>query len=162
MPPLMIRKIFYIFTAVLICILAADVHAKPAPGITPTIFLKAKNGRLHQVVRIALAGNISGKFNVETKQFGVVLKSKVQIMEGAKSFTVLVPACAHEACSTTVKIKNDSGAVEIEKYFDLPYQRQWKIYVSPYSHIDVGFTNCQKKKIGPKHREPARGIGPHR
>jgi len=72
-------------------------------------------------------------------------ESKLSLSAPRDSVPVLVPACQTQSCPTRVELRDRAGALKAESEFNLPYQRRWKVYVSPFSHIDVGFTNSQRK-----------------
>jgi|GEM_PF-874938 len=113
--------------------------------IKPTVFLVEERGQLFQLVELQVTSGIFGDFSIVAEQTGKSLESKIQIEEGTTSCSFLVPACGCESCPIEITIKDDSGAMIQKLIFNIPYQRRWKVFLSPFSHIDVGFTNCQRK-----------------
>ncbi|MBM4091756.1 MAG: glycosyl hydrolase [Planctomycetes bacterium] len=63
---------------------------------------------------------------------------------GAAEMSVLLPPDASVDRDTRVSIGVRSGKRGIHDALMVPAQRQWKIYVIPHSHVDIGYTNTQE------------------
>lgn len=122
-----------------------SVAVFPSYTIQPTVFMVEENGQLCQLIEMKLPPDLSGKLFIEALQSGRNVESTVQVEQGATSCSFLAPACDSGSCPTTVTIKNEKRSTLYKRTFTIPYQRRWSVYISPFSHIDVGFTNCQRK-----------------
>ena len=137
-----------ILVAILLACGSLGARQTPAPGpakATPTVFLVNEEGRWYQSVNLALPADLKGNFKVNIEQGGARVESSLSLDKTQNTAPVLVPACAVEHCPTRIEIRDATGELKCKIEFDLPYQRRWKIYVSPFSHVDVGFTNSQRK-----------------
>lgn len=63
--------------------------------------------------------------------------------EGVAQTSVLLPPGASVDREAQVSISVRSGQREIRRSLMVPAQRQWKIYIIPHSHVDIGYTNTQ-------------------
>jgi len=141
------RKIAILIVA-LLTVWSLGARPTPAPGpatATPTVFLVNQDGRLYQLVSLNLPVYLMGNFKVSIEQGGERAEASIALDKMQNTASVLAPACAGEHCPTRIEIRDAAGELKSKIEFDLPYQRRWKIHVSPFSHIDVGFTNSQRK-----------------
>ena len=62
---------------------------------------------------------------------------------GVAETSVLLPPDASVDREAQVSLSVRSGKREIRNSLVVPAQRQWKIYIIPHSHVDIGYTNTQ-------------------
>ncbi len=62
---------------------------------------------------------------------------------GVAERSVLLPPDASVDREAQVSLSVRSGKREIHSSLVVPAQRQWKIYIIPHSHVDIGYTNTQ-------------------
>jgi hypothetical protein len=119
--------------------------AAPAT-VEPTVFLLGQEPELRQLVRVRMAAGLFGTFTAAVASGDRRIESEVKLEKGATAFYVPAPACPDQRCPTTLELRQGGRSV-LTLDFDLPFQRRWRVYLAPFSHIDVGFTNCQRKVL---------------
>ena len=126
--------------------LQAEPAAAPKLGpIVPTVFLAEQEGRLRQLVLLTLPEGLHGEFVARAEQADAQTESKFSLAAPQAAVPMMVPACPTRSCATRITLGDGAGQEIASTEFELAYQRRWKIYLSPFSHIDVGFTNSQRK-----------------
>lgn len=114
--------------------------------VAPTVFLTEQEGQLRQLVMLTLPRKAKGELTVRAEQEGAApVQSRLSLVRPETAVPIFVPACPAASCATRLTLTDGSGQELGRVEFALSYQRRWKIYLSPFSHLDVGFTNSQRK-----------------
>jgi len=113
--------------------------------VVPTVFLAEQEGQLRQLVMLTLPKGLQGEFVARAKQGEMETESKFSLAAPQEAVPILVPACPAKSCPARITLGDGAGREIASTEFELAYQRRWRIFVSPFSHIDVGFTNSQRK-----------------
>lgn len=126
------------------CLARADDLRDPL-SISPTVFMAEEEGRLFQAVLIGPVPGLSGEYSVLARTDNAARDTMVQLGPEAGPAHIMVPACESAACKLDISVKEASGGEVARETIELARARRWKIFVSPFSHIDIGFTNSQRK-----------------
>lgn len=62
---------------------------------------------------------------------------------GRQTCSVLLPPDVGVKSETPVTLTLRQGSKSLKKTVMVPAMRQWKVYVYPHSHVDIGYTNTQ-------------------
>lgn len=107
-----------------------------------TPFFKQVDGALKQAVRVTVDNTgLEGEAEIAIADMKDT-SQQVKLAQGANAFTILVPAFTQ---SVPCKAVVTSGKQKSEAEFEGRPERQWKIFVAPSTHTDIGYTDLQEK-----------------
>jgi len=106
-------------------------------NVYPTFFFVEEDGRLLQLARVELAGSAGKNLVVSALRPGG-LKSENPV-SGAGEIMIKVPDL-REPAELELKLLDSGKEIQALK-FDWTPAKQWKIYISFVSHLDIGYTD---------------------
>ena len=111
-----------------------------AAAATP--FFKHVDGALKQAVRVTVDNTgLEGEAEIALADMKDSAQ-QVKLAQGMNAFTFLVPPFTQ---ATPCKAVVTSGKQKSEAEFEGCPERQWKIFVAPSAHTDIGYTDLQEK-----------------
>jgi hypothetical protein len=114
----------------------------PALTITPTVFMIEKDGRLCQ--RFDLSLPLPDDCKVEMESSWGHVEAECKLNKESQPCAVFAPVCEQDLCPVNVTFTTLHQLGVTKTVIPQPRQRRWTIFMSPFSHIDIGFTNSQK------------------
>jgi hypothetical protein len=138
-----------IFVALMLVLASAPGAALPQGNrleVEQTVFIKEDSGA-KQILIIRSASAFPLQCAVQAEQGGKISEQPFTFEKPVSEVSIFIPACAKEKCSAAIRVldsnKNQIGGQE----FVLAQVRPWKIYMVPFTHIDIGFTQSQKNVL---------------
>jgi len=143
------NKWFLVIVLLLLAIFldSSSVRARDSLRIQETVFARKENGETMQRIRLSLAGGFPLKFMVQAKTGRQEIEESFQFSEPAKDIYLFLPACSGASCAVELKILDENRNFIADANFELKAMRRWKIYLVPFTHTDIGFTQSQKKVL---------------
>jgi len=138
---IMVLAIIFILTPV------ASLPQQNNLEVEQTVFVKDEAGVKRQLLTIKSAPAFPNQFSVQAEQSGKTGEQSFSFQNPVSEVSVFVPACPKEKCVTTVRILDPNKNIIGEQTFELVPVRAWKIYLAPFTHIDIGFTQSQKNVL---------------
>lgn len=135
--------------------LAASVHAQePAKhftGITlqPTVaYLKTPNGNKRMARLLFGDGKNFSEAEADVKFNGQTVHYKIPARkEGISAYEVALPGAPVTTATEVLLTLKADGKTYATKATINPCRADWKVYVLPHSHVDIGYTNVQEKVL---------------
>jgi len=124
-----------------------SLRAQESLKIEQTIFAKKDGGQIKQQIKISLAGTFPLKFILQAKTETRMIEEFFQFPEPVSEFYFFLPACDKASCPVEIKILDENKIFLADANFDLKPVRTWKIYIVPFTHTDIGFTQSQRKVL---------------
>ena len=115
--------------------------------IEQTIFVKKEAGALKQLVSIVAPQPLPLKVIVQARTEKKQLEEFLQFSAPPTEIRFLVPACDKGKCPVELKVFYENKILLGQGQLDLKPVRPWKIYLAPFTHIDIGFTQSQPKVL---------------
>jgi hypothetical protein len=111
-----------------------------SPELRPTVLLRERDGRLEQ--RLDLIWPRPAKIEATLESSWGRTEASCTIAAPSYACALFVPACEQDLCRVTAVIASSESSWLHD--FDQPRARRWTVVLSPFSHIDIGFTNSQR------------------
>ncbi len=118
----------------------ADVTCTPQP-----FYRYRDDGKAGREISIDFKGEkLYGKVQFEIKADRISETSELILPDKGQSlFRVLLPADVGVKKESQVTLVVRQEKKSLKKSFIVPPVRQWKVYIYPHSHVDIGYTNTQ-------------------
>jgi len=137
--------------AKLLLILAAAILAPGVPRakdaelrVEPSVFVAGKPGEARQLFYLSLPADFPRQFKVLAESGQGSCSENFQLLKDQSEVSLLAPACPKNSCRVNFKILGADQKLLAEKTVDQAPVRPWKIFVAPFTHIDIGFTQSQR------------------
>ncbi len=135
-------------TAALLILLRSDAGAgTKKPRILPGALLRNEGGALLQPLFVELPENLPKSFIVKTAHIAGKTSTPFNITRAPERITVFVPACKQGGYRLGVEILDNQGRMLFNASTLITPVRRWKLYMVPFTHIDIGFTQSQRKVL---------------
>ena len=76
-----------------------------------------------------------------------VVEHSFQFPRSPAEVSISAPACEKDRCKLMIKILDGNKKAVSVQQLELPPARRWKIFMAPFTHIDIGFTQSQKNVL---------------
>ena len=141
------KNMFLLLSAMVLSAPRLALSQPASLQVEQTVFVKDEAGVKRQLITIKSASAFPNQFSVSAEQAGKTEEQSFSFQNPATEVSVFVPACPKEKCQTTIRLMDVNKNIIAEKGFDLAPVRAWKIYLVPFTHIDIGFTQSQKNVL---------------
>ncbi|HUT52645.1 MAG TPA: hypothetical protein VM658_04585 [bacterium] len=101
-----------------------------------------KDGRMYQKFNLSLP--LPDDCKVEMESSWGHIEAECKLNKESQPCAVFAPACEEDLCKVSVTITTLHQLSVSRLIINQPRQRHWTIFMSPFSHIDIGFTNSQQ------------------
>lgn len=139
---------------VAVCTVTAAYAQEPAKhftGITlqPTVaYLKTAAGNERMARLVFNDGKNFGEAEADVKFNGQTAHYKIPVnKEGISAFEVALPGAPVTTVTEAIITVKADDKTYTAKAAVKPCRADWKVYVLPHSHVDIGYTNVQEKVL---------------
>ncbi len=117
------------------------------PVVEPGAMQRLNHGKLEQIVYINLPESFPARFVVRTAHPDGGTETSFDFARAPERVAVFVPACREGTYPLRVKILDGNARLLYSGRITIRLARQWKIYLLPFTHVDIGFTQSQRKVL---------------
>ncbi len=107
------------------------------------MFMAEHKGKLRQMVRLGWPAGFPGEFTLTASMNGDEVESRLTVDENDMVVPAFVPTCEESSCRLELEARDSSGILIAAGRFTITAPRKWNVYIAPFSHIDIGFTQTQ-------------------
>ncbi len=134
----------------LICLLLLD--SRPGRSqenltIEQTVFARMESGELRQLIKIGSGAIFPDQVMVRAKTETGTIEEIKPFPQAPGEISFLVPACQKGSCPMEIQVLDAGKKIIGQGKIDLKPVRPWKIFLAPFTHTDIGFTQSQQKVL---------------